>query len=102
MSVNLKQYFTEQLKEAPPITEQDIANFIKARVDRGVDETTVTEYFNSKLGQRLVFAMVESNKGSDGKVEVIRYFEDELESKLSGYTFDGMSGRFTPRFKKLN
>lgn len=91
------QYFEQQLKTAPPLGEDGAAAMIKVRVDNGGNEAELTEYFTARLGQRLVFALLET----DNNLEVKRMFEGDIVATLSEYTYDAnKSSVDMPRFYK--
>jgi hypothetical protein len=88
------QYFTEQLQSVPPLDETGAAAMIAGRVANGADEAKITEYFKSKIGQRLVYFI----KRSDSGLEVLNAFEDELDDVLKGLNFVEMATSGVPSF----
>jgi hypothetical protein len=89
------QYFEEQLKSEPPLSEKDAAEMVQTRVADGGDEAKYTEYFKTKLGKRLCFYIMANN----GISQVLKSFEDEIDTDLTGCSFVNMSGTI-PKFTK--
>lgn len=93
--MQMLEYFEEQLKTVPSLDEHGARAMIDVRLANGGDEVELTKYYTSKIGQRLVFFMVSDNTN----VQILKCFEDEVESELKDYTFVEMIGA-TPKFKK--
>jgi hypothetical protein len=89
------QHFEQQLKKAQPLTESDIAELVKDDIADGCDDPT--EYYNSKLGQRMLFYLFRTDEYS--KYEIVRVFENDIESELKNKVFIDESAA-TPRFTR--
>lgn len=87
------EYFTEQLSNTAVISADDAARMIEQSISNGGDEATVTEYYNSKVGQHSVVYIKRSNL----QTEFQKCFEDEVETVLYGLQFIEMNGS-TPVF----
>ena len=91
------EHFEQQLKSALPLSEEDVVGFVDAdsTADCGT-EVKLTEYYTSKIGQRMLFYLLWSDKIS--KYKIVRSFENDIESELKDKKFVDMSAA-TPRFR---
>lgn len=91
------EYFEEQLKSANILTSEDVAGFVEDDVSFGCGTSEeLTEYYTSRVGQRILFYLIWSDEKL--KYQIIRVFENDVESELKGKKFVDMSAA-TPRFK---
>lgn len=93
------QYFTEQLENCEPLSEESALQMVARRVENGGDEATLTEKFKSKIGQRLLYFM----KSGPDRLEILSTYENDVETDLKGATFiemtgGGSSGGAIPKF----
>jgi hypothetical protein len=92
------QYFERQLESTSPIDADEAAKMVTYRVATGGDEAELTEYYNSKIGKKLLFYM----KCDKHNFEVCKCFDDEIEETFKTATFMEMNvGGAVPKFEML-
>lgn len=99
------EYFQEQMKSSMPLTAEGAAEMVANRVkahseaDIDFDESTNTEYFNSKIGKHLLFYIKTrySTVNDITGFDVCKVWEDEID-QLNDLKFIDMNGT-TPRFE---
>lgn len=77
------QYFEQQLNSAVSISAEEAAKMIGHRINNGGDEAELTEYYNSKIGKKILFFMKSDSTG----FEIKKCFDDEVEETFSNATF---------------
>ena len=93
-------HFEQQLESTPLVSADEAGKMAKHRIANGGDEAELTEYYNSKIGKKLLFYI---HQTSDTNFQVCKVFDDEVEDELKDATFIGMSsGNSTiPKFENV-
>lgn len=90
-------HFEQQLESTPLISADEADKMAYHRIANGGDEAELTEYYNSKIGKKLLFYM---HQTSDTNFQVCTIFDDEVEEELKDATFVEMChGGAVPKFK---
>lgn len=90
------QYFERQLEATPPLDADEATKMIEYRVANGGDEAELTEYYNSKIGKKLLFYM----KCDKHNFEVCNCFDDDVDEVFKAANFMEMNvGGAVPKFE---
>lgn len=88
-------YFDAQLQRTPPLDESGIDRLVAGRleVSNSTSESELREFFSQYLGQRMLFALLETERQPENNnaitISVIRIWESELpmlDIMYPGYT----------------
>jgi hypothetical protein len=89
------EYFKTQLELATPLDSDEISKMISHRVENGQNEAEISDYYNSKIGKKILFFIKTTLNG----FEVCKCFDDEVDGTLKNATFIEMNeGGGIPKF----